>query len=57
MGILLILLEIIIAYWLIFSLFAYYHVDKAFSKYRSHQKIDTPENWNAFIRTDFNKWN
>jgi hypothetical protein len=38
------------------SAFAYYSVVNAFRKYRNFPQLQCPEEWNAFRRKDFNKW-
>jgi hypothetical protein len=45
-----------LVYYLSLSLFAYYQIQKIFKFYRSRPKFAYKENWEGFIRNDFNKW-
>jgi len=51
------LLMLILAYWLIASILAFYLANKAFKKYRNYPKVEVPEHYQGFMRQDFGKWN
>ena len=51
------ILVIIIVYWLLLSLFAFYNVSKILKYFRNLPKIPIKDEWKGFIRTDLGKWN
>ena len=42
--------------WAILSLVGYQFLKKMFKKYKDTPRIPTPEEYNAFLRMDFGKW-
>ena len=50
------ILGVVVAYWMICSLFALYIVKKAIKTYRNHPIFEVPEHYQSLMRQDFNKW-
>lgn len=48
---------IIVGYWLLLSLLAYYNVKQVLTYFRNLPKISIKESWKGFIRDDLGKWN
>lgn len=38
------------------ALFAYKNVVKAFRKYADYKRVQCPESWKGFLRSDFGRW-
>lgn len=51
-----IILVLFVIYWLGLSIFCFRSLKKIFKKYRNVLRIETPENYDAFLRMDFGKW-